>query len=71
MVLSHPVRTVDHMATTTARQKTLHDGRTVTWLHQPIEAGGGRILYYLDTGGSIDGEPISDDKLHRLIGLGR
>jgi len=54
---------------TQAMKMTLPDGRTLTWVRRPVEAGGGHLLYRLDTDGSIDGEPISDEKLARLIGL--
>lgn len=57
------------MATRTAKQRTLDDGRTVTWLRVPIEGGTGNVLCYVNTQGSVDGRPITDDRLHRLVGL--
>ena len=67
MALSQSIRTVDCMATRTARQKTLQDGRTVTWLRVPLESGSGRFLCYVNTEGSVDGRAINDDTLHRLL----
>ncbi|MHB1138589.1 MAG: hypothetical protein ACYC2O_06490 [Microthrixaceae bacterium] len=57
------------MATITARQRTLADGRTVTWVRKPIEAIDGRVLCYVNTEGSVDGRCITDDRLHRLVDL--
>lgn len=57
------------MATQTAKQRTLDDGRTVTWMRVPIEGGTGNVLCYVNTEGSVDGRPITDDRLHRLVGL--
>jgi len=58
-------------ATRTAKQRTLPDGRTVTWLRVPIEGGSGAVLCVVNTEGSVDGRPITDDALHRLVGLPR
>lgn len=57
------------MATRTAKQRTLHDGRTVTWLRVPIEGGRGDVLCFINTEGSVDGRAITDDRLHQLVGL--
>ena len=67
--MSLTVRTVMVMVTLTARQKTLQDGRTGTWVRKPLQSASGQFICYIDTEGSIDGRPITDDRLHRLVGV--
>lgn len=67
---SRPARvpTVGHVPLTpTNRLYPLPDGSDLTWSHVPIQNAVGAVVFDQHTDGHLDGRPIDDDELGRLL----